>query len=201
MFYRLLAQRRSGAGSMRGVTRGVVPLLKGPRAKADGTVELGSLLVKSRAPEHPDSRGTVALRSAWRLYLPESWAADGWRRPGARAGAPRGLAFRKKWEIALDAIDVLEPEHLPRAGRAGGQGYREVTEFRDGLTARGFSYAIAVNGDTSVSPPGTGPRTPPPYTEHIPTPMQSSLGARLLDSSTRERTSAAGPGARWRTVP
>jgi SRSO17 transposase len=104
---------------------------------------------------------TMSVPAAWRLYLPEKWAQDSERR--AKAGVPLEVAFQEKWRIALEEIDRLCAEDLPPAPVVADAGYGDTTEFRDGLTERGFSYALGIKGETSVWPPGTRPLPPPPY--------------------------------------
>jgi SRSO17 transposase len=99
--------------------------------------------------------------AAYRLYLPEKWAKDAKRRKAV--GVPKEVGFQKKWEIALDLIDGLLEDDLPPAPVVADAGYGAATQFRDGLTARGFSYAVGIKGDTSVWPPGKGPLPPKPY--------------------------------------
>jgi SRSO17 transposase len=101
---------------------------------------------------------TLSVPAAWRLYLPAEWAKDPKRR--ALAGIPREVGFREKWRLALEAIDALLAEDLPPAPVVADAGYGDTTEFREGLTARGFSYVLGIKGETSVWPPGTAPLPP-----------------------------------------
>jgi SRSO17 transposase len=100
----------------------------------------------------------MSVPAAWRLYLPESWASDGERR--ARVGVPPEIRFLPKWQIALEQIDALLSEDLPPAPVVADAGYGDTTAFREGLTERGFSYAVGVGKDTSVWPPGEAPLPP-----------------------------------------
>src|SRR5437870_26532 len=54
---------------------------------------------------------TMSVPAAWQLYLPEPWAEDSKRR--LAAGIPREIVFLKKWQIALNEIDLLLVEDLP----------------------------------------------------------------------------------------
>jgi len=104
---------------------------------------------------------TMSVPAAWRLYLPEGWAADPERR--AAAGIPDEVGFRKKWQIALEEIDELLAEDLPPAPVVADAGYGDATEFREGLTHRGFSYALGIKSATSVWSPGQQPLPPKHY--------------------------------------
>ncbi len=97
-------------------------------------------------------------RPAYRLYLPESWAAD--RRRCRAAGVPTDVRFQTKWAIALEEIDGLLADDLPRAPGVADAGYGVVTEFREGLGARGLSYAVGISSEVTVWPPGREPLPP-----------------------------------------
>ena len=101
---------------------------------------------------------TMSVPVAWRLYLPAKWAEDPRRR--AAAGIPGDVVFLEKWRIALEEIDALLAEDLPPAPVVADSGYGDTTEFRDALTGRGFSYVLAIKGESSVWPPGKGPLAP-----------------------------------------
>ena len=77
-----------------------------------------------------------------RLYLPAVWAKDKRRRKKARI--PDSVAYQPKWKIALHEID-----RVARAGARFGAvladaGYGTCAEFRNGLTARGFSWGVGI---------------------------------------------------------
>lgn len=98
-----------------------------------------------------------------RLYLPESWANDAVRR--AKVGVPKAIAFKRKWEIALDLVDeqLAEEDDAPRGVVLADAGYGDVFEFRSGLTQRGLRYAVGVSKNVSVWQPGEGPLPPEEY--------------------------------------
>ena len=105
--------------------------------------------------------GEASLPVAWRLYLPEEWAADAARR--ARAGVPDSIAFRTKPQIALEQVrDALAAGMAPGFVLADA-GYGNDTAFRDELTGRGLRYAVGVQGTTSVWPEGKAPLPPKPW--------------------------------------
>jgi SRSO17 transposase len=103
----------------------------------------------------------VSIPAAYRLYLPEVWASDRKRR--REAGVPDDLVFEKKWSIALEQIAELRREGVPAAPVLADAGYGVTTAFRDGLTALGVPYIIAVTKETTVWAPGTEPLPPRSY--------------------------------------
>ena len=104
---------------------------------------------------------TMSVPAAWRLYLPEKWARD----PGHReeVGIPEEVVFLEKWRITLEEIDRLLAEDLPPAPVVADAAFGDTAEFREALTARGFSYALAIKGQTKVWPTGHEPLPPKPY--------------------------------------
>jgi SRSO17 transposase len=103
----------------------------------------------------------VSIPAAYGLYLPEVWATDRKRRRAA--GVPDDVCFKKKWQIALDQIAGLQREGVPAAPVLADAGYGANTAFRDGLTALGVPYVIAVTKETTVWAPGTEPLPPRTY--------------------------------------
>lgn len=140
---------------------------------------------------------SVSIPSAYRLYLPESWATD---RPRRRAaGVPDTIAFAPKWAIALSEIDALRADDMPRAPVVADAGYGVVTALREGILARGLSYAVGVSSETSVWPPGQGPVPPRagsgrgrPPTRYRRTPRRSPVSVKVLAESVAE--------SEWKTV-
>jgi SRSO17 transposase len=140
---------------------------------------------------------TMSVPAAWRLYLPEKWADDAKRRK--EAGVPREVEFLKKWQIALEEIDLLLAEDLPVAPVVSDAAYGDTTEFRDGLTERGFSYALGIKGDTSVWPPGTAPLPPKRWNRRGRPPTRVRRDAQHQPLSARQ-VAAALPQKQWKTV-
>jgi len=106
----------------------------------------------------------MSVPATYRLYLPEVWATD--RQRCRAAGVPKEIQFRKKWELALEGIDELLAEDLPRAPVVADAGYGVATEFREQLTARQLLYAVGVSEDVTVWPEGAEPRRPPTPAAH-----------------------------------
>jgi SRSO17 transposase len=104
---------------------------------------------------------TASVPAGYRLYLPEGWARDRKRRRDA--GVPDDIAFKTKWEIALELIDGLLEDDLPRAPVVADAGYGDTTAFRDALTSRGLAYVVGIKGETTFWPAHEGPLPPRPY--------------------------------------
>jgi SRSO17 transposase len=100
----------------------------------------------------------VSVPAAHRLYLPAEWARDRKRRRVAKI--PQTVAFRPKWQIALDQILALHAESVPPAPVVADAAYGVAIEFREALTARRIPYVLGVREDTLVWPPGVTPRPP-----------------------------------------
>jgi SRSO17 transposase len=85
-----------------------------------------------------------------RLFLPEDWCSDAERRTAA--GVPEAVAYRPKWQIALDEIDRV----LASGARFGcvlaDAEYGKAAEFRAGLAARQLSFAVGILPTQKVYP-------------------------------------------------
>lgn len=97
------------------------------------------------------------------LYLPEAWANDAERR--AKVGVPKEIAFKRKWEIALDLMDeqLAEEADASRGVVLADAGYGDAVDFRSGPTGRGLSYVVGVSKKVSVWRPGEGLLPPKEY--------------------------------------
>ena len=87
------------------------------------------------------------------LYMPESWCADDNRREQAKV--PDALRFRRKWEIALELLDVTRDNGGPTLPVLADAGYGDSRDFREGLRERGLKYVVGISSQTSVWRPGT----------------------------------------------
>ena len=67
----------------------------------------------------------LSVPASYRLYLPEIWAEDQDKRRAARI--PADVEFRKKWQIALDEVDTLLADGVPKAPVVMDAGYGTVT--------------------------------------------------------------------------
>ena len=95
--------------------------------------------------------GEVPLMVGLRLFLPESWTSDQGRL--ARAGVPDDRRiYRTKPEIALDEIDRLRAAGLRFGCVLADAGYGLSAPFRQGLSARGLTWAVGVPHKQKVYP-------------------------------------------------
>lgn len=103
----------------------------------------------------------ASLPVAFRLYLPEDWAADSERR--RKTGVPDEVVFRTKPQIALDQIEAALLAGVARGVVLADAGYGNDADFRDRLTGWGLPYVVGIQSTTTVWPPGCEPLPPKPY--------------------------------------
>jgi SRSO17 transposase len=115
----------------------------------------------------------------WRLFCPESWDDKALDDPVAAAVArrrrelsriPDQVRHTEKWRLALEMIEEMTGpggwgvlEQLTAAGGARpvvvpGIGYGDNALFREGLTAAGWRYVVAVKGSPRAHPAGAVPQ-------------------------------------------
>jgi SRSO17 transposase len=70
----------------------------------------------------------------WRLYLPKAWLEDGAR--AAEVKLPAGIAYRRKTELALEAIDQALAWELPPLPVLADSAYGNDFSFRQALRER-----------------------------------------------------------------
>lgn len=103
----------------------------------------------------------ASLPVAYRLYLPQEWAADSERR--RKAGVPEEIGFATKPEIALAQIEAACEANLPRGVVLMDAGYGCNTKLRAGICACELSYVAGILPQTTVWVSGTGPLPPKPW--------------------------------------
>ncbi len=84
----------------------------------------------------------ASLPVAYRLYLPEDWAADSKRR--RKTGVPEDVVFKTKPEIALEQIAAACKAGLPRGVVLMDAGYGCNTDLRTGVSALGLRYVAGI---------------------------------------------------------
>jgi SRSO17 transposase len=91
-----------------------------------------------------------AVPLAWRLFMPKSWNPEvsGERRLSCRV--PDEIRHRRKWELALDAIDQLLGLGLTAPPVLADHDYGKVGTFRDGLAGRGLGFVVQVNTNINL---------------------------------------------------
>src|SRR3954469_8096890 len=139
----------------------------------------------------------ASLPVAYRLYLPEAWAADPARR--AMAGVPEEVGFRTKPAIALDQIRQALADGVPPGVVVTDAGYGSDTDLREGITAQGLPYMAGILGTTGLCPPGAGPLPAAPRGGRGRPPKRLRRGAQHQPLAA-ERLAAGLPAAAWRTV-
>jgi SRSO17 transposase len=139
----------------------------------------------------------ASLPVAYRLYLPEAWAADPARR--AMAGVPEEVAFATKPAIALGQIRQALADGVPPGVVVTDAGYGNDTDFRDGITAAGLPYVAGILGTTSLWPPGAGPLPAVPWGGRGRPPKRLRRGPEHRPLAA-ERLAAGLPAGAWRTL-
>jgi SRSO17 transposase len=100
----------------------------------------------------------ASLPIAYRLYLPQDWADDEARR--RKAHVPETVTFKTKPQIALDQIRAALAAGVSAGVVLADAAYGTNGEFRAGLTQMGVTYAVGVQANVSVWPPGALPLLP-----------------------------------------
>jgi SRSO17 transposase len=137
------------------------------------------------------ARDEVPVMVGLRLFLPESWTSDPDRMMRARV-PDANRSYRTKPEIALEEIDRIRAAGVRFGCVLADAGYGLSAPFRQGLSARGLTWAVGVGGRQKVYPAGvalTFPVAALGRPRKNPIPDVTSLSA--------EKTLASAP---WRTL-
>src|ERR1700675_529631 len=98
----------------------------------------------------------ASLPVAYRLYLPDDWAADGERR--RKTGVPEDICFKTKPEIALDQLRWACEAGIARGVVLMDPGYGNDAKLRMSTTALGLIYVAGIQSNILVWAPGSEPR-------------------------------------------
>lgn len=137
------------------------------------------------------ARDEVPAMVSLRLFLPESWTSDPDRMIRARVPDAH-QSYRTKPEIALEEIDRIRTAGVRFGCVLADAGYGLSAPFRQGLSARGLTWAVGVGARQKVYPAGvalTFPVAARGRPRQNPVPDVTSLSA--------EKTLASAP---WRTL-
>lgn len=97
------------------------------------------------------ARDEVPVPIALRLFLPKAWAGDATR--CRQAGVPpEARVHRQKWQLALEALDRVREAGVTFGLVLADAAYGSCAEFRQGLTARGLTWAVGVRTNQFVYP-------------------------------------------------
>ena len=130
----------------------------------------------------------ASLPIAYRLYLPEVWAADPARR--AKAGVPEEIGFETKTAIALDQLRQAREAGIPVGIVLGDAGYGDESDFRVGVADLEPALRARRPQRHQVWPPGQAPLPPAPWSGRGRPPT------RLRRSPEHQPVSRQGTGAR-----
>ncbi len=139
----------------------------------------------------------ASLPIAYRLYLPEAWAADPVRR--AKAEVPEEVGFETKTAIALGQLRQAREQGVPVGIVLGDAGYGDESDFRVGVTELDLRYVLGIRPGTSVWPPGQAPLPPAPWSGRGRPPTRLRRSPEHQPVSVKDLALGLPPKA-WRTV-
>jgi SRSO17 transposase len=139
----------------------------------------------------------ASLPVAYRLYLPEDWAADSKRR--RKTGVPEDVVFKTKPEIALGQIEAACKAGLPRGVVLMDAGYGCNTDLRTGVSALGLRYVAGILPNTSVWTSGVGPLPPKKWSGQGRPPKLIRRDAKHQPVSVKQLALGL-PKRAWRTI-
>jgi len=99
-----------------------------------------------------------SLPIGYQLYLPHEWAEDAARLK--RAEVPANIGFATKCVLALEQLRAARAARVPVGVVLADAGYGNDTEFRLGIAALGLTYAVGIQGSTTVWAEGHQPLPP-----------------------------------------
>ncbi len=139
----------------------------------------------------------ASLPVAYRLYLPEEWAADAARR--RKAHVPKEITFKTKPEIALEQIRAACEAGLARGVVLMDAGYGANTALREGITALELTYVAGILPNTTVWALGLKPLRPKAWSGQGQPPRLMRRDGRHRPVSVKELAMSL-PAKAWRTI-
>jgi len=140
---------------------------------------------------------SASLPIAYRLYLPKEWASDAARR--RKAHVPEHVRFKSKPDIGLDQIHAALAGGVPRGIVLADPAYGYKAGFRAGLTSAGLIYAVGVQSNVTVWPPGVGPLPAKAWSGHGPRPFRLRRDRDHRPVSAKHLATGL-PASAWRSV-
>ena len=138
-----------------------------------------------------------SLPIAYRLYLPQAWAADAARR--AKAHVPADVTFMTKPAIALEQLAAAHAAGVARGVVLMDGAYGLDMVLRSGVSALGLHYVAGIQSTMTVWPPGLEPLPPKPWDGHgrRPTRLRRDNVHRPVSVKTLAQNL---PKRAWRTI-
>src|SRR5215213_734072 len=112
----------------------------------------------------------ASLPIAWRLYLPEVWAADPAKR--TKVGVPEDIVFATKPAIALGQLRQALADGVPPGIVLADAAYGDDCDMRAEISGIGLTYVLGIRSATTVWAPGTAPLPPLPWSGRGPRPTR-----------------------------
>lgn len=84
----------------------------------------------------------------YQLYLPREWVEDPQR--CRKAEIPLSVLFKTKSALALEQIARARTQQVPAGVVLADAGYGNDADFRAGISALGLTYAVGIQGSTTV---------------------------------------------------
>jgi SRSO17 transposase len=139
----------------------------------------------------------ASLPTAYRLYLPEDWAADSKRR--RKTGVPKEIRFKTKPQIALEQIEAACQAGLPRGVVLMDAGYGSNTELRTSISALELTYVAGILPTATVWTPDTGPLPPKKWSGRGQPPKRLRRDHKHQPTPVKELALGL-PKRAWRTI-
>jgi SRSO17 transposase len=136
---------------------------------------------------------TASLPVSWQLYLPKDWAEDPVR--CQKAGVPEEIRFATKTQIAVQHLQRMLAEGLPRFCVLADAGYGVDTLFRQSLSDLGLIYMVGITSAVSVWPPEVEPLPPKPWRGNGRPPVQPRRTAQRQPETVKQLALELAPQA------